>query len=309
MGNLKILYYHLVTEEKVNYYTKNHIITPKTFEKQIKFFKSKYDVISLNEALNRYNQGYSFKNEIVITTDDGFACNYNIIAPILDKYNCKATFFINESTINNNFMIWRHILFQITNTYDRNNLNAEVNKVADKLNLRKLNKNESLLNWSLRELSVTTKDEFCKLLWQEIYGSDVEKYVYQKEIYLKDQQIIELLSNGFEIGVHSKTHPNCDMLTFDEINEEIILSKKRMENKYNTKINSFSFPFGRSKRVSDILIDLNIFDIILGINDFFPSFQKPQQWERMCCDNSYVLARYRDLMHPFTNRFRYFFKY
>lgn len=77
-----ILIYHSVNPEH------QWSISPQTFEKQIKFLTSNYQVLSLKDFFNFQD------NSFVITFDDGYEDNYLHALPILKKYNCKATFFI-----------------------------------------------------------------------------------------------------------------------------------------------------------------------------------------------------------------------
>lgn len=61
---------------------------------------------------------------------------------------------------------------------------------------------------------------------------------------LNNKQIKELNAAGWEIGCHSASHTNFSKIKFSEITEEILKSKKDLENKLNFKIKYFSYPKG-----------------------------------------------------------------
>ena len=74
------------------------------FESFIQKLISKYDIISLDQAIHLINNKiFISKPKLVLTFDDGFEECFTIIIPILKKYNIKATFFINPASINSNF--------------------------------------------------------------------------------------------------------------------------------------------------------------------------------------------------------------
>jgi peptidoglycan/xylan/chitin deacetylase (PgdA/CDA1 family) len=71
------------------------------FEEYLKYLNTFGDFISLQQAtsqiLNR--EPKDKKVLIALTFDDGFEECYTIIAPLLEKYNCKGAFFINSNYI------------------------------------------------------------------------------------------------------------------------------------------------------------------------------------------------------------------
>jgi len=75
-----------------------------------------------------------------------------------------------------------------------------------------------------------------------------------KKGYLNWDQIIELPNRGMEIQSHTHTHGNLSELSEDEIERELSLSKKTLEEKLNNKINVLALPYGRgdNKTVKEI---------------------------------------------------------
>ena len=65
-----------------------------------------------------------------------------------------------------------------------------------------------------------------------------------KQKLLNWEQIKYLHSQGWEIGSHSATHTDFKTLTDEEIEKEVIDSKKTLEKKLGFKINYFAYPKG-----------------------------------------------------------------
>lgn len=95
-----LMYHHFETDKhKVN----DMIVEKTEFEKQMKYIKDNgYIAISMKE-LNDFIEGKSIlpKKPILITADDGYLSNYEIMYPILKKFNMKATIFVIGEGIDN----------------------------------------------------------------------------------------------------------------------------------------------------------------------------------------------------------------
>lgn len=70
-------------------------VSKESFEKQLRFLKEKYNVISFKELIS----GNVPENSVIITFDDGFRDNYENAFPLLKKYSLKAAIFPISSVI------------------------------------------------------------------------------------------------------------------------------------------------------------------------------------------------------------------
>jgi len=90
-----VLMYHYVLDTELAKKDKR-IVTPETFEKQIRFLKvNNYNVISVEEFAE-FLKGKERppRNTVVLTFDDGHLDNYENAYPILKKYGLPATMFV-----------------------------------------------------------------------------------------------------------------------------------------------------------------------------------------------------------------------
>jgi peptidoglycan/xylan/chitin deacetylase (PgdA/CDA1 family) len=58
------------------------------------------------------------------------------------------------------------------------------------------------------------------------------------------QSISEVSGNGVQIGSHTKSHPRLTTLAGEAIREELIGSKKELEERLNQRIDHFCYPYG-----------------------------------------------------------------
>ena len=66
----------------------------------------------------------------------------------------------------------------------------------------------------------------------------------QEEKMMSAAQARELAENGFEIGSHTLTHPHLPNLPDDQLRQEIVDSKHKLEDIIGREVASFSYPYG-----------------------------------------------------------------
>jgi len=67
-------------------------------------------------------------------------------------------------------------------------------------------------------------------------------------------EIEEMSQNGIEFGAHTVTHPDLQKTTLDEAEDEILMSKKEIEEHIGKNVKYFSYPFGRhTPKISEIV--------------------------------------------------------
>ena len=97
---ISILYYHRVT----NICKDGMTIDISSFERQIRFLKKHYRIISSEDIKNIIagnTEKYLGKNCCLITFDDGYEDNFINALPILKRYACPAIFFVATGLISN----------------------------------------------------------------------------------------------------------------------------------------------------------------------------------------------------------------
>ncbi len=64
-------------------------------------------------------------------------------------------------------------------------------------------------------------------------------------------QVRSLLEQGFELGAHTITHPDCGRIGGAEATREITGSKAQLEAEVGTPVRYFAYPFGRPDQMTD----------------------------------------------------------
>lgn len=243
-SSVRVVYYHMVSEEEVPHYFMRKSITRKVFKEQLEFFKKNYEIVTLQEAIKSIDNDEQRENLLVISFDDGFRENYTEIFPILNQNNIKATFFIITNCLDNKDLMWRNKLLLIGKS-EKKLLREAINETVEQFKLPPCENPYSLLSWSLNHWKMADKEHIVNFLWSQTIPYTFQQYLNDNQPYLTSSQIKEMHEAGHEIGSHSVSHPIFSKLGYDEFKDEIFNSSKILSLVINNEVHNFSYPFGR----------------------------------------------------------------
>ena len=93
VNSASILMYHSIGENGLFF-----SVRQEDFEKQMKYLKeNNFNIISINTLNDYLVKGDIPSNTVCLTFDDGHLDNFEIVFPILKKYNFPATIFVNTN--------------------------------------------------------------------------------------------------------------------------------------------------------------------------------------------------------------------
>ena len=167
-----------------------HFYILKNFEKQILYFKKKYDFFNCNEL---FEKNIYLKNRIFLTFDDGLSCHYKYAFKILKKNKINAIFYIPTLPLEKQRILDVHkihlILGKISPQIALNKLkeihkknkslfdDRLVNKYNNKIYLEY--KNDSFSQTFKSYLNYFIKPKFKKIvinkIFKEVFGNNEKK--------------------------------------------------------------------------------------------------------------------------------------
>ena len=91
-----IFNYHSVADrDHARWVDPRYHMTPKEFERQVKFFATRRSPVSLGRLVQALEEGRDLPpRSVVVTLDDGYRDHLTVAAPILAKHRIPATFFL-----------------------------------------------------------------------------------------------------------------------------------------------------------------------------------------------------------------------
>ncbi|HEX5151441.1 MAG TPA: polysaccharide deacetylase family protein [Parafilimonas sp.] len=213
----------------------------KTFEAHLRFYKNYFHIISLDDY---YNQRFSKERfNICITFDDGFANNYKYVLPLMNKYHIPVTFFITATRNAGYDILWNDFLV-MAQKYGPSQFEFWNDQFYKDKHGRYISKQNGQ---SLRDLLQATdfykKAELMRLseLKTSFEHKDEEDYWLQ----MTEDEIKMLSASPFvTIGCHGYYHNDLSRLSVNSAKDEMIGSKRYLENITGKEINALAFPYG-----------------------------------------------------------------
>jgi peptidoglycan/xylan/chitin deacetylase (PgdA/CDA1 family) len=213
------------------------------FEREIAHLCKVTRIVPIDWLVNQLYQGRDIPSKAVcITFDDGYKDNYNFAYPILRKYNAPATIFLTTGYIESSETFWDYKLrFAVWNTgvttFDIAGLGSYRLK-SPRDRLLAMNKIQAdLLKLPEREKNLLIE----KLL--KVLGVDIPNR-FGERFMLSWEEILEMIENGISFGAHTVTHPTLTRLAIEEAREEIIRSKRDIEERLGKPCTLFAYPNG-----------------------------------------------------------------
>lgn len=197
-------FYHVVSSTSLPYINSYRVRTPEQFEKELDFFCSYFQPVSLEELIN-----HPGKNKMHLSFDDGLKECHTIIAPILKRKGIPATFFVSPEFVDNReiFHAFKRAILQSKGIEFSGKPvfsdSADLNRLAAENNVR---------------------------------FSDFKPY-------LSFEEIEDLQRQGFLIGAHSLNHPEMWLLDEDEQYRQVVESMRWVNANFHPEIRAFSFPY------------------------------------------------------------------
>jgi peptidoglycan/xylan/chitin deacetylase (PgdA/CDA1 family) len=223
------------------------------FDKCIKYISNKYEIALIEDLA--FSKDLDSKNKFAtIMFDDGYLDNLEFAAPILAKYNCKASFYVVTDCIDRNIPTWTHILehtFQYTSIRD---INLTFDFLPADLQVKQLASIEDRINYvsKLKPYLKTVSHENRTLVLDEILRTyqDVE----MPRLMMNWQEVQQLKNAGHYIGSHTVSHCMLGTMTDEqEIKWELTNSAKKIQEKLGYFPVTISYPVGSFNETTKLL--------------------------------------------------------
>lgn len=214
------------------------------FDKCISFISRHYQVALMEDLIDTPDLKSS-KNIATIMFDDGYKDNIDYAVPILDKYNCKASFYVVTDCIEKNIPTWTHILeysFQYTQI---SNINLTFDFLPSDLKITRLPAENDRLDY-LRKLIpfIKTISHSDRNLVIDRVRETYTDIGYPK-IMMSWDDLRELKKSGHYIGSHTVSH--CMLGTMqneDDMRNELLVSGQMIEKNLGHFPKTISYPVG-----------------------------------------------------------------
>jgi len=215
------------------------------FEQEIKFLKSHFNIVSLDEIVNTLQSKKKFtKPTVAITIDDGFKDNFELLFPVLKEENIPATIFLSTSVIGTTRMNWYDQLASMILHASHKEL--KVDGLFDgKIFSLSSNENKRFayvqIVEALKNVDIQKRDQYLKNI-ENCLGLPKE----DKPLMLNWDEIRTMNKAQVSFGGHTHTHPILTRMPLEEAKKDILDSKLNIERELGVKVKHFAYPNGRA---------------------------------------------------------------
>ncbi len=233
---LSILYYHHVFSTKNTYHPDD--LCAKEFELQINFLKKHFNILPIEQAISLLQKKQLPPKALVISFDDGYQDNYTIAAPILEKNNCPAIFFIATQGVENGYL-WNDIIEQAIKKTTVKKISNEIIGTSFVIETQKEKTNafHELVS-HLKFKNTQERSKQIKLLCEELNTNNFSQTM------MNNEQIASLHSKGFAIGAHTHSHTILTTETIETCSDELSVNKACLEKITQEPVNFLAYPNG-----------------------------------------------------------------
>ena len=240
-GAVVLMYHSIVEEPRL---TENSIGISQSqacFEAHVRAIAQRFKPVSIEEIAEFARKNRRLPaNSVAVTFDDGFADNYEVALPILNRYGVPATFYIMVNAVETGNLPWYcRLRFAIRTTRKAEWRDPELPR-SFKTNVG--HDREAALNNAIEIGARKTgrdQEEFVQRVEKAL---DVESPGPPQGLMMTWDQVRTLRKSGHTIGAHTLSHPNLAHINREEARAEILGCKKRIEEVLGEPVDHFSYP-------------------------------------------------------------------
>lgn len=208
------------------------------FEAVCSWLSRWFNVLHLDHAVTRLQAGTLPERAACLSFDDGYADNFHVALPILQRHGLSATFFIATAFLDGGRM-WNDTIVETVRRC-----------TTPLLDLTAL---------GLGRYAVDTPDHrqkaalalISRLKYQPLRTNlaqcmaQLAHVTPPNNLMLTSPEVVALRNSGMQIGAHTMTHPILACLDDAQAQREIVGSKRALEQLLGERVSLFAYPNGK----------------------------------------------------------------
>ncbi len=233
----QVLLYHRVNDAADPIFD---TVPVRSFDAQMALLVRHFNVLSLDDLLDRRARNDVPPRAVAITFDDGYEDNYANAFPILTRLGLPATVFLTSGTVGSKDLLWHDRLI------DAFRLTAlpALERDGKTLPLRTPVERRAALYAclrTLRTLDPRRRDEEVARLTSRLEAPEPDERRWSK---LTWDQVREMAGGGISFGAHTVSHPILTRIPRDEAVREIAGSRDAIGLALRKPVTLFAYPNG-----------------------------------------------------------------
>ena len=309
--SLTVINYHRIDDPyraDFDSFKPNVSATPQDFERQMDYLAKWFNVVSLSDIV-AWLDGHKDlpPYAALITFDDGYLDNYTSAFPILREHKFPALIFLTTGHIGTDApFYWDMAAYCFSHT-ENDHVTFPDGHVESWTNQKQLEQVSK--NWIevMKTLPHAEKQIYVENL-PVLLGVSIPAGFFQKSMMDWDQ-VKEMQKGGIEFGAHTMHHPILTRISVEQVREEVMGSKSRIEKELGQRVLGFAYPNGQASDlntgIEQIVAESGIraaFTLLSGPSSLDEVKRDPFAIRRVFISHRHSLAEYALLLSP-LNRY------
>ena len=298
---LTVLNYHRIGNsgghDKVSY-KPIFSASEKQFMRQMELVSQWFNVVSLNELTAYVKANTKLPpNAAIITFDDGYLDNYQKAFPILEKHQLPGLIFLTTDYIDSGKPFFWDLVAYCFYSSEKKQISLPIIGSQKWDNQSQLESVIQIYIEAIKKLPETEKQENIRLL-PDFLGVNLPNIEYQ-HMMMNWGHIRALSAKGISFGAHTMTHPILSRIPLDKAKQEIVGSKRRIEEEIGKRVTSFAYPNGNADDFNDDIIELvdqngfdTAFSLVNGPCTYRSVRNRPFEIRRIFISNKDTVSRF-----------------
>ncbi len=218
--------------------------TPEELDAQIAYFKSRFEMATLEKAVAMLNGNAPRGTSILITFDDGYLDNYTLAFPILRKHGVQGVFFLPTAFIGAGKVPWWDAIAYMIKKCRKKSIHLEYPEPGtfDLENNGAAQVSMQILHVFIQpavedsERFITELEEACETLRPETSS---------ERLFLNWEEAREMQGHGMAFGSHTHAHDILSKLSRERQRDELVRSRAILEDELGGQIDTLAYPVGQ----------------------------------------------------------------
>ncbi len=234
-----LTFHRVLPEHRRQDYPYPHLaVTPDELEWILSVLKSHFQLATVSEAAARF-AGDDRQRLLSVTFDDGQLDNLQHAAPVLQRHDVPATFYVPTDFIGSNHFIWHD---RIGFAWQQLRLAGELDRAQDLIRQQGSQAVVRTFPDFVKALKALAPEQ-RKIIVDTLSETQVPEHLQWARV-MTWEEVSQLSSAGHEIGSHSVSHNLLDQLSQAEQKAEMYTSYEMINSKLGCAPESFCFPNG-----------------------------------------------------------------
>lgn len=237
-ARLSVLIFHRVLPEPDQLFPGE--VDARRFDQICGWVKSWFNVLPLDSAVARLRDGNLPERAACITFDDGYADNYQVALPILQRHGMTATFFIATGFLDGGRM-WNDTIIESVRACKLQKLELDSLGLGSH-GVGTLAEKQAAIAALIAQIKYRSVEDRVTTTRAIAAQAQVQP---PDNLMMTSHDVKKMHGAGMQIGAHTVNHPILARLTREEAYLEIQRSKVTLEGLLDVRIGLFAYPNGK----------------------------------------------------------------